>query len=221
MRILKTVLLNCLYILCASNVFAQMGSVKGKLISEVTQESMPYVNISVDGIPSTVSNKNGVFLIESLSYGKHSLSFSFIGFKPISLDQIEITQQNRHIHLGKIKMQEKQIRIPEIVVQRVRNNYNEKYKGSNHVVAKKQLDQIQPLGSEEVLKTVSGVNVASDMGISNRLNVGIRGSYPRRADKIMVLEDGTPIAPAPYLSPSAYYNPQTWYCCHRLLGQLP
>ena len=45
------------------------------------------------------------------------------------------------------------------------------------------------------------------MGISNRLNVGIRGSYPRRAVNLLLLEDGTPIAPAPYLAPEAYYNP--------------
>ncbi|MFN3940125.1 MAG: TonB-dependent receptor family protein, partial [Chitinophagales bacterium] len=61
--------------------------------------------------------------------------------------------------------------------------------------------------TEEMIKMLPGVNVAGDMGISNRPNIGIRGSDPRRSNKILLLEDGSPISPAPYLAPGAYYNP--------------
>jgi Fe(3+) dicitrate transport protein len=37
--------------------------------------------------------------------------------------------------------------------------------------------------------------------------VSIRGSWGRRSYKVLLLEDGSYIAPAPYLGPGAYYNP--------------
>ena len=45
------------------------------------------------------------------------------------------------------------------------------------------------------------------MGISNRINVSIRGVWGRRSEKVFLLEDGSPIAPAPYTAPGIYYNP--------------
>jgi len=69
------------------------------------------------------------------------------------------------------------------------------------------MKQIQPLSTEEVLKTLPGVNVLGDMGLSNRLNVSIRGSWGRRSEKVLLMEDGSPISPAPYIAPGIYYNP--------------
>lgn len=45
------------------------------------------------------------------------------------------------------------------------------------------------------------------MGLSNRPNISIRGSWGRRSKKVLLMEDGTPSAPAPYIAPGAYYNP--------------
>lgn len=63
------------------------------------------------------------------------------------------------------------------------------------------------MGTEEVLRQIPGVNIIGDMGLSNRPNVSIRGSWGRRSYKVLLLEDGSYIAPAPYLGPGAYYNP--------------
>nr|WP_279347076.1 TonB-dependent receptor plug domain-containing protein [Gramella sp. AN32] len=87
------------------------------------------------------------------------------------------------------------------------NNFKSNFKGSNFRINPLTLKNINPLSTEEVLKTVPGVNIVGDMGLSNRPNISIRGSWGRRSKKVLLMEDGTPSAPAPYIAPGAYYNP--------------
>ncbi len=70
------------------------------------------------------------------------------------------------------------------------------------------LDRMKPVGTQEALERMAGVQGYADDGAGNsRLNIGIRGLPPRRAGRVLILEDGIPIAPALYLYPLMYYNP--------------
>ena len=80
--------------------------------------------------------------------------------------------------------------------------------GSLHVISGRDLQAAKPLDANEVLRRVPGINLREDSGpVAMRLNIGIRGLNPNRSRKVLMLEDGIPIALAPYGEPDMYYSP--------------
>jgi Fe(3+) dicitrate transport protein len=106
-----------------------------------------------------------------------------------------------------IELERAQTTLNEVIVSASPGSYRGDIKGSNFRISPIALRNINPISTEEVLRTVPGVNIIGDMGISNRPNISIRGSWGRRSKKVLLMEDGTPSAPAPYIAPGAYYNP--------------
>ncbi len=79
--------------------------------------------------------------------------------------------------------------------------------GAIHVVGPRELGRFASADVHHVLRRVPGVYVSEEDGYGLRPNIGLRGSGSERSEKITVLEDGVPIAPAPYSAPAAYYFP--------------
>ena len=80
--------------------------------------------------------------------------------------------------------------------------------GSLHVISKEDLISSKPIDANEVLRRVPGINLREDSGpVAMRLNIGMRGLNPNRSRKVLMLEDGIPIALAPYGEPDMYYSP--------------
>ncbi|MBT5402937.1 MAG: TonB-dependent receptor plug domain-containing protein [Crocinitomicaceae bacterium] len=182
------------------------GVLKGKVVAECGAE-MNYVAVVIGEARSGYSDEAGNIFIKDIPNGTYNVSITTLGYAKLVIADVHIN--NAVTDLGLLKMEPMITIMDPFEIVYIRPGYSHNYHGSSNLVLQDELRRVQPLGSEEVLKKVVGVNVAGDMGISNRLNVGIRGSYPRRSEKILLLEDGIPIAPAPYLSPSAYYNPPT------------
>lgn len=59
----------------------------------------------------------------------------------------------------------------------------------------------------KLLKQVPGVQVQEEDGMGLRPNIGLRGTHPHRSRKVVLMEDGILIGPAPYSAPAAYYTP--------------
>ncbi|MBI4522931.1 MAG: TonB-dependent receptor plug domain-containing protein [Deltaproteobacteria bacterium] len=79
--------------------------------------------------------------------------------------------------------------------------------GSAHVIEQQVLEETRPFTVNEVLRKVPGLNLRDEEGFGLRPNIGIRGLNPTRSTKITLLEDGVPLAYAPYGDNASYYHP--------------
>lgn len=74
-------------------------------------------------------------------------------------------------------------------------------------VSKESLEAFKYTDVNRALKQAPGIYVREEEGLGLRPNIGLRGTNPDRSKKIVILEDGVLIGPAPYSAPAAYYTP--------------
>lgn len=79
--------------------------------------------------------------------------------------------------------------------------------GSAHVVTDEELQRFELDDIHKILTQVPGVYFRGEDGYGLRPNIGMRGVDPNRSAKIVLLEDGILLGPAPYSAPAAYYFP--------------
>ncbi|HMV67613.1 MAG TPA: TonB-dependent receptor, partial [Myxococcota bacterium] len=82
-----------------------------------------------------------------------------------------------------------------------------RYPGSAVVIDAGAIESAAPLSGNDVLRTAPGLHVVDEEGVGLRMNLGVRGLDPNRSRKVLVLEDGVPIALNPYGEPESYYTP--------------
>ena len=92
------------------------GTIKGIVLDEKTQETMPGVTVTVDGLKKGATTDNqGVFVITDLSAGEYSLTVSFIGYASKSLKKLTL-DSNAVLYVGKIEVAEASISLREVTV---------------------------------------------------------------------------------------------------------
>ena len=79
--------------------------------------------------------------------------------------------------------------------------------GSATVIDAKILTESRVFTINEALRKVPGVFARDEEGLGLRPNLGVRGLNPTRSGKVLLLEDGIPIAYAPYGDNATYYHP--------------
>jgi Fe(3+) dicitrate transport protein len=79
--------------------------------------------------------------------------------------------------------------------------------GSATVIDQETLKESRVFDVQEALRKAPGVHVRNEEGFGLRPNIGIRGLNPTRSTKVTLLEDGVPLAYAPYGDNASYYHP--------------
>jgi Fe(3+) dicitrate transport protein len=100
--------------------------------------------------------------------------------------------------------------MPTIEVIRVIGDANPvllKQTGSVVIINQAQIERIQPLSTEDVLRRIPGVNIKSEEETAIVANFGIRGLSASES-KSLLLEDGVPVAPGLFIGNDRYFNPR-------------
>lgn len=79
--------------------------------------------------------------------------------------------------------------------------------GSYDAVSGADLERARVFSTNEALRKVPGVHARDEEGLALRPNIAIRGLNPTRSSKVLLLEDGLPLAYAPYGDNASYYHP--------------
>ncbi len=79
--------------------------------------------------------------------------------------------------------------------------------GSASVLDARTLLQSRVVTPNEALRKLPGLAIRDEEGAGLRPNIGIRGLNPTRSTKVTLLEDGVPLAYAPYGDNASYYHP--------------
>ncbi|MDD3592188.1 MAG: TonB-dependent siderophore receptor [Sulfurovum sp.] len=79
--------------------------------------------------------------------------------------------------------------------------------GSSTLITKEKLEETKPLSLQDALKKTPGVHAVETDGYGFYPRITIRGIGSDMSKKVLLLEDGAPIALGPYTDPAAYYHP--------------
>ncbi|MGY6743424.1 MAG: TonB-dependent receptor domain-containing protein [Cecembia sp.] len=186
------------------NKDGKMLALSGRVISP-EGETIPFANILVVGtVKGTYTNLDGSFQIFDLEDGEYTIKVSAIGYKSFTRT-IQIL--NGNVRELDLVFEETGVEMPQITVIASRDRVFSRVHGSVTYIDAKEIQTINPLSGNEVLRRSPGVHVVDEEGLGMRVNIGIRGLDPDRSRSVLVMEDGVPVALAPYGEPEMYYTP--------------
>jgi len=110
-RLLVTLILGAFL---APAAVAQTGSLTGKVIDDETGETIPGVNVQIVGLQQgAASNADGVYTIDNIPVGEHTLRASFVGYQTF---EREITIQENSRLTQNIRLESGAVGLDEVVV---------------------------------------------------------------------------------------------------------
>ena len=182
------------------------GEITGQIIDAESKQPLAGALVIIDKAAVSVADEDGTFALQ-VPAGQYEVLISYLGYEDKLLSAVSLKKEALSYSVGKVELSPVATSLEEVLISASPSNYKASFKGSNFFISPLAIKNTQPLSTEEVLRTIPGVNIVGDMGLSNRPNISIRGSWGRRSKKVLLLEDGSPAAPAPYIAPGAYYNP--------------
>lgn len=183
---------------------AQTGGVRGRVVL-ADRGLVSGATVSVIGTARTTpTHDDGSFEFLGLTPGNYEIEARRIG---TTVARAGVTVREGATADVTLRVAEAPVEIVGVEVVGSRSDALSRLPGSAAVITAQELHALQPLSANEALRTLPGVHVQDEEGVGLRANVGIRGLDPDRSRTLLVLEDGVPVALAPYGEPEMYYSP--------------
>ncbi len=179
------------------------GTLEGT-VQNAENGSLSHAHIALPEInKGIISRRDGSFVLTDIPVGDHRIVISHIGYerqeKTVTIREDDSTE----IHVVLIPSYE----MPQMEIVGKSPERLSRVPGSASVVTAQQLEQTQPVSNSEIFQQIPGVHAVDHEGMGLRANIGIRGLDPDRSRNVLMLEDGIPVALAPYGEPEMYYTP--------------
>lgn len=181
-KLINLLLILLLMIPLLSYSQASGGSITGVVRDRVTGETMPGVNVVIDGtLRGASTDAEGRFIISSLAGGTYSLTFSFISCASVKVDGV--TVKEGAISTINVTMTDSSVELADIVVVATKRTDSEvsvmnSIKSSPVVVSgisAQLISRTQDKDASEVVRRLPGVSIVDDRfivvrGLSSRYN---------------------------------------------------
>lgn len=107
---------------------ADNGIITGKVVSDSTLNPVSFASVALLNasdstlLTGVITDDGGKFLLNNVPYGKYTLKITYVGFKPVTVNNVEVTRQNKVIDLQDMKLVEdyKSLNAAVIVGQRLK-----------------------------------------------------------------------------------------------------
>ena len=201
------ILLNLL--LGISNICLGSIEIRGKVVDKETERPLSGATVKIEseeqGLQETTTARDGTFHFTLDAPGQRQIEVSLSGYDSYN-GRLTLTPDSTHTL--DIALLSHPFELAPIEIIGESSQVNDKLTGTVALMEPQTVELIHPVGTQELLELMPGINGYADDGFGNsRLSIGIRGLNPRRSARVLILEDGVPIQPAVYIYPNAYYNP--------------
>ncbi|GIM60979.1 TonB-dependent receptor [Capnocytophaga canis] len=105
-----------IFFLFTTVVFAQTGTVSGRIVDAESKEVLPYTEVSLFSSDNknrnfgVISDENGKFLLKNIPFGEYTLKISFVGYedvtKPLSINASKTNLGDVLLHLSVQQIEE-------------------------------------------------------------------------------------------------------------------
>jgi TonB-dependent receptor len=192
---LCTVIILILTFILSSSIYAQKnGTIKGRITDKDSKEPLMFATITVKGTTQGItSDIEGYYILTNLTPGKHTIVYSFIGYKhfekeveisPGKTMVIDITLEAQSI-IGKEVTITSQARGQASAI-------NEQLKSNKivNVVSRERIEELPDQNAAEAIGRLPGISVQRDGGEGQK--VVIRGLSPKYS---LITINGSRISP--------------------------
>jgi Fe(3+) dicitrate transport protein len=184
------------------------GRIVGQVVTAAEGHPLPTATVELlnsDEPRGTTTGTEGRFSLDGLAVDTVALQVRHVGY-------VTTTRQVR-VRAGAttqltLRLESATVELAGLEITGTTEGARAALPGAASKVDAAALERMDPIGTQAALTHVPGVYGLADDGMAQtRMSVGIRGLQPRRTQRVLVMEDGMPIQPAPYVFSPLYYNP--------------